>query len=122
MEKPYSFRETNIYLKASLQAMEIFESSKTFPKEETYSLTDQIRRNSRSVCANFAEAHRKRRYRAHFIAKLSDCDMENTETLVWLDFSYFCKYISKEKYEYHIALNSEIGKLIGHALANPDKY
>ena len=76
--REYSFRETSIYKKAFLQAMEIFEMSKSFPKEETYSLVDQIRRSSRSVCVNYAEAHRKRRYQAHFISKLSDCDMENT--------------------------------------------
>ncbi len=122
MEKTYSFRETTIYVKAFQQAMEIFELSKLFPKEEIYSLTDQIRRSSRSVCANYAEAHRKRRYRAHFIAKLSDCDMENTETLVWIDFTYSCKYISLEKYNYHKDLNTEVGKLLGHALSYPDKY
>jgi four helix bundle protein len=118
----YSFRETGIYKKAIKQAMEIFELTKSFPKEEMYSLTDQIRRSSRSVCANYAEAQSKKRYPAHFISKLSDCDMENTETLVWLDFAYSCKYINEEKYNYHLELNSEVGKLLGHAIANPSKY
>jgi four helix bundle protein len=102
--------------------MEIFEMTKSFPKDETYSLTDQIRRSSRSVCANYAEAHRKRRYAAHFIAKLTDCDMENTETLVWLDFAFSCKYIAEETYLIHVKNNEELGKLLGHAIRNPEKY
>jgi four helix bundle protein len=118
----YSFRETSIYKKAFKQAIEIFEMSKSFPKEEAYSLVDQIRRSSRSVCVNYAEGHRKRRYPAHFVSKLSDCDMENTETLVWLDFGFASNYMSKEKYDYHVQVNSEIGKLIGHAISNPGKY
>ena len=118
----YSFRETTLYKKAFQQATEIFELTKSYPKEELYSLTDQIRRSSRSVCSNYAEAHRKRRFRKHFISKLSDCDMENTETLVWLDFSYTFKYITQDQYDYHIQLNQEVGKLIGHAISHPDKY
>ena len=120
--KDYNFRETSIYKKAFQQAIEIHELTKSFPKEELYSLTDQIKRSSRAVCSNYAEGHRKRRYEAHFIAKLSDCDMENTETLVWIEFSFALKYISKEKYDYHVALNAEVGKLIGHAVSNPGKY
>ena len=103
--REYSFRQTSIYKKAFKQAMEIFELSKSFPKEEVYSLTDQIRRSSRSVCVNYAEGHRKRRYPAHFISKLSDCDMENTETLVWLDFANACAYLRGETYAYHLELN-----------------
>lgn len=118
----YAFIETSIYKKAFKQAINIFEMTKSFPKEETYSLTDQIRRSSRSVCANYTEAHRKRRYSAHFIFKLSDCDMENTETLVWLDFAFACKYISETIYNEHLSVNNEVGKLIGHAISNPDKY
>ncbi|NNF34949.1 MAG: four helix bundle protein [Saprospiraceae bacterium] len=118
----YSFRQTTLNKKAFQQALEIFELTKGFPKEETYSLTDQIRRSSRSVCSNYAEAHRKRRFRKYFISKLSDCDMENTETLVWLDFSYAFKYITLEQFEYHQNLNEEVGRLIGHAISNPDKY
>ena len=118
----YSFRETTLYKKSFQQALEIFELSKKFPKEETYSLTDQIRRSSRSVCSNYAEAHRKRRFRNYFISKLSDCDMENTETLVWLDFSVAFRYITPEQFVYYQSLNEEVGKLIGHAISNPDKY
>ena len=73
--------------------MEIFEISKNFPAEEKYSLTDQIRRSSRSVCSNLAEGYRKRQYPAHFISKVSDADMENSETQAWLDFAYKCGYL-----------------------------
>ncbi len=120
--KEYSFQETNIYKKAFKQAMDIFEISKSFPKEETYSLTDQIRRTSRSVCANYAEAHRKKRYPANFISKLTDCDAENSESLVWLDFALACKYMSDDTFIALDSQNKEIGKLLGHALANPGKY
>ncbi len=120
--KDYDFRETSIYKKAFQQAMEIFEMTKSFPQVEKYSLIDQIRRSSRSVCANYAEGQRKRMYRAHLISKLSDCDMENTETRVWLDFSFSCKYITEEKYKYQVGLNSEVGKLLGHALNHAEMY
>ena len=86
-----------IYQKAFNAAMRIFELSKRFPIEERYSLTDQIRRSSRSVCANFAEAWRKRRYQAAFIAKLSDSEAEATETQVWLNFAVKCQYLSTEE-------------------------
>lgn len=82
--------------KAFELAMQIFEISKAFPKEEQYALTDQIPRSSRSVCANIAEGYRKRLYAKHFIAKLSDADMENTETQVWLDFAVACNYLTQE--------------------------
>lgn len=77
-----SFKTLLAYQKGFSLAMEIFEISKTFPKEETYSLTDQIRRSSRSVCANIAEAYRKRRYERHFVSKLTDSDAKNSETQV----------------------------------------
>lgn len=86
-----------IYQKAFDAAMTIFELSKHFPVEERYSLTDQIRRSSRSVCANFAEAWRKRRYQASFVAKLNDCEAEAGETQVWLKFAVKCDYISTEQ-------------------------
>jgi four helix bundle protein len=88
--------ELEVYKKAFAVAMDIFRLSKTFPKEETYSLTDQIRRSSRSVCANIAEAWRKRRYEAAFIAKLSDCESEAAETEVWLQFAVECGYLERE--------------------------
>ena len=88
--------ELEVYKKAFAVAMDIFRLSKTFPKEETHSLTDQIRRSSRSVCANIAEAWRKRRYEAAFIAKLSDCESEAAETEVWLQFDVECGYLERE--------------------------
>lgn len=92
-----SHTELEVYKRAFTAAMEIFELSRTFPKEETYSLTDQIRRSSRSVCSNLAEAWRKRRYEAAFISKISDSEMEAAETQVWLDFAVACGYMNANK-------------------------
>lgn len=117
-----SYKEARVYKHAFEVAMEIFEISKSFPKEETYSLTDQIRRSSRSVCANIAEAYRKKLYPAHFISKASDADTENSETGVWLDFSIACRYVSLEKYKALSEKNQETGRLLGHMINNPDKY
>lgn len=89
-------RELEIYKMAFDAAMQIFELSKKFPPEEQYSLTDQIRRSSRSVCANLAEAWRKRRYEAAFVAKLSDCEAEAAETPTWIEFAVKCNYINVE--------------------------
>jgi four helix bundle protein len=116
------FKKLIAYQKAFDLALSIFEISKSFPKEETYSLTDQIRRSSRSVNANLAEAYRKRRYPKHFISKLTDADGENSETSTWLDFAFDCKYISNEQ---HISLSNqgiEVGKLINYMINNPDKF
>jgi four helix bundle protein len=117
-----NFKETKVYTLAFEVAMEIFEISKTFPKAETYSLTDQIRRASRSVCANIAEAYRKKLYPAHFVSKASDADMENSETGIWLDFSRACKYINDDNYKNLSEKNKETGRLLGHMINNPDKY
>lgn len=117
-----NFKETTLYKKAFMQAMDIFEVSKTFPKEEKYSLTDQVRRSSRSVCANLAEAYRKRQYPAHFVSKLSDCDAENSETGVWIDFALASKYINEANYKVLIERNEEVGRLIAHAIKNPERY
>jgi four helix bundle protein len=117
-----TYKETKVYKLAFVQAMDVFQTSKSFPKEETFSLTDQIRRSSRSVCANIAEAYRKKRYPAHFISKTSDADTENSETSVWIDFSLACKYIASEEFDSMISRNEEIGKLLNHMLNNPDKY
>jgi four helix bundle protein len=87
--------ELEVYNKAFDAAMLIFQESKSFPKEETYSLTDQIRRSSRSVCANLAEAWRKRRYKAAFISKLSDSESEAAETQVWIEFAMKCGYLER---------------------------
>ena len=90
------YRDLEVYQVAFEAAMEIFEVSKRFPVEERYSLTDQIRRSSRSVCANLGEAWRKRRYEAAFIAKISDCQAEATETQIWIEFAVKCQYLDPE--------------------------
>ncbi len=96
-ERIIRHQELEVYKKSFAAAMLIFEVSKNFPKDETYSLTDQIRRSSRSVCANLAEAWRKRRYEAAFVSKLSDCESESAETQTWLEFAVRCNYLDKEK-------------------------
>jgi four helix bundle protein len=109
-------RDLVVYRRAFDAAMEIFEVSKTFPKEELYSLTDQIRRSSRSVCSNISEAWRKRRYRAVFVNKLSDSGQEAGETQTWLEFSLACNYISKQIYEKLFNEYEEIFAML-HAMA-----
>lgn len=89
-------QELDVYRKSFDAAMSLFEASKGFPKEETYSLTDQIRRSSRSVCANLAEAWRKRRYQAAFVAKLNDSEGEAAETQTWIEFAVACGYLDRE--------------------------
>lgn len=100
MAKINSHKDLEVYQMAFEMAMRIFELSKQFPKEETYSLTDQMRRASRSVCANVAEGFRKRRYKLHFISKLSDAETEAAETQVWLDFALACHYLNVEEHQY----------------------
>ena len=116
------FKKLIAYQKSFDLAMSIFEISKSFPKEETYSLTDQIRRSSRSVPSNIAEAYRKRRYPKHFISKLTDADGENSETNTWLDFAHACNYIKKEDYNKFSNEGVEIGKLINYMINNPAKF
>ncbi|MBX9785287.1 MAG: four helix bundle protein [Chitinophagaceae bacterium] len=81
-----------------------------------------MKRSSISVCACFAEAYRKRKYPAHFISKLTDCDMENGETEVWLDFAKDCNYLPGEVYKQIYSLNEEVAKLLHHMINNPNKY
>ena len=111
-----------VYRKSYELAVRIFEESKKFPMEEKYSLTDQIRRSSRAVCANLAEAYRKRRYPSHFISKLTDADMENTEIQVWLRFSLSFNYLSNDLYDELLKSSEEIGRLIDHMINHPEKY
>jgi four helix bundle protein len=118
----HGFKDLLVYKKAFQLACTIFETTLKFPKEEKYSLTDQIRRSSRSVCANLAEAYRKRNYPKHYLLKLTDCQGENSETLVWLDFSFKCHYIMEVEYICLVDLNNEVGKLIAYMMNNPDKF
>lgn len=117
-----SFTDLLAFKKSFSLAMKIFEVSKSFPKEEKYSLTDQIRRSSRSVSVNISEAYRKRKYPKHFISKLTDADAENSETYTWLLFALECKYIDKNIFENLALENNEVGKLINYMINNPDKF
>ncbi|AVR47529.1 four helix bundle protein [Christiangramia fulva] len=102
--------------------MEIYNLSKTFPKDETYSLTDQIRRSSRSVSGNLAEAWRKRRYEKAFVAKLSDSEGEAAETQVWLDYALACKYIAENEHsDIYTKYNSILGMIV-KMIINPNKW
>ena len=94
-----NFRDLKVYRMAFDTAMEIFEMTKGFPKEEKYSLIDQIRRSSRSVCSNLAEAWRKRKYQAVFVNKLTDASQEAAETQTWLEFSLACNYLSEDSFK-----------------------
>jgi four helix bundle protein len=116
------FKKLLAYQKSFELDMFIFEISKSFPKEETYSLTDQIRRSFRSVSANIAEAYRKRIYPKHFTSKLTDADGENSETNTWLDFALACNYLEKEKHLELTNLGIEVGKLINYMINNPSKF
>jgi len=97
-------------------AMDIFALTKTFPTEEKYGLTSQIRRSSRSVCLNLREAWAKRRYEAHFISKLTDCDGENSETDSSLDFALECRYITNEEHQHLTSRCAEIGRMLGRMM------
>lgn len=111
-----------VYKKAFKAAMEIFELSKAFPKEETYSLTDQIRRSSRSVCSNVAEAWRKRRYEAAFVSKLNDAEGEAAETQTWVEFSVRSKYLDRQR---GLELFREYDEIVAMLLSmgnNPDMW
>ena len=115
-------RDLKVYQLAYRLAMEIFTLSKSFPKEERYSLTDQIRRSSRSVATNIVEAFRKRRYPNMFVSKLADADGEAAETQVWVDFAHDCGYLSQKKHDELIAGYEEVGKMVGGMMASPEKF
>ena len=117
-----SFKDLIVYQKAFRLAMEIFHITKNFPKEEKYGMVIQIRKSSRSVCSNLAEAYRKRQYEAHFVSKISDADMENSETQVWLDFSVACKFISKETSDDMTNKSEEVGRMLNHMIQHPEKF
>jgi four helix bundle protein len=116
------FQDLLAYQKSFELAMRIYEISKSFPREETYSLTDQIRRSSRSVPANIAEAYRKRIYPKSFHSKLTDSDAENSETQVWLEFAFKCNYINQVAYDELVNHSMEVGKLINFMILNPNKF
>jgi four helix bundle protein len=117
-----SGKELRVYQNAYNLAMDIFLISKRWPKEEKYSLTDQIRRSSRSVCANIREAWAKRRYEAHFISKLTDADAENSETDTWLNFALDCKYISNHEHQDLAHQCTKTGAMIGRMLNTASSF
>ena len=121
-DRIYSYKELKVYLNAFRAAMEIFHRTKDFPRSEMYSLVDQIRRSSRSVCSNIAEAWRKRRYKAAFIAKLSDAESEACETQVWLEFALKCGFLDREITESLDERYEKIQGQIVRMIENADKW
>ena len=117
-----SAKDLDVYKKAYELAMTIFQLSKKFSDEEHFALTGQIRRSSRSVCLNLREAWSKRRYEAHFVSKLTDCDGENSETDSSLDFAKNCKYITAERHEELTVVCRQIGKMLGSMINNPGPF
>jgi len=116
------FRDLKVYQLAYKLAMEVFNESKSFPKDERYSLTDQIRRSSRSIATNIAEGYRKRQYPKMFVSKLADADGEATETQVWLDFARDCGYLPTEHHDTLLKEFEEVGKMLGGIMAAPEKF
>jgi four helix bundle protein len=121
---PYakSFRDLLVYQKTQQLAREIFQITITFPKEEKFSLTDQIRRSSRSVGAQIAEAWAKRRYERHFLSKLTDADGEQQETQHWIETAYDCNYLTRQQITTLIGKCEEIGRLLGGMMAKVDLF
>jgi four helix bundle protein len=115
-------RDLKVFQLAYQSAMEIFHESRSFPKDEVYSLTDQIRRASRSVAVNVAEGYRKRQYAKMFVSKLADADGEATETLVWLDFARDCGYLTEARYLRLRGQYEEVGRMLGSMMAHPEKF
>ena len=123
MKKDYKgFRDLKVYQLSYQLAVEIYELSKSFPKEERYSLTDQIRRSSRSVPSNIAEGWARRKYPKSFILKLIESDGEASETTVWLDFSKDHEYISREQHCYFIDKYGEVGRMLGGMMSKAEKF
>ena len=121
-ERIKSYRDLRVYQAAMDAAMRIFEMTKTFPGEEKFSMVDQMRRCSRSVCTNIGEAWRKRRYEAHFISKLSDSEGEAEETRVWLEFAWRCRYIKEsDRDELDDTYDMILGQLV-RMIDHPDQW
>lgn len=117
-----SAKDLIVYRNAYELAMRIFDLSKQFPAEERFALASQIRRSSRSICLNLREAWAKRRYEAAFIAKLTDCDGENSETDSSLDFALDCGYIDRDTHKNLTQMTSEIGRMLGSMIQRPEKF
>jgi four helix bundle protein len=117
-----SVKDLHVYGKAFDLAMRIYHLSKAFPSEERFALTSQIRRSSRSVCLNLREAWAKRRFEAHFISKLTDCDGESNETDTALDFALKCGFLTENVHRELITLNNEVRKMLGSMIENPHPF
>ncbi|MGZ9234746.1 MAG: four helix bundle protein [Anaerolineales bacterium] len=122
LEYAASFRDLIVYRKARELALAVFRLTKQFPKEESYSLTDQIRRSSRSIGAQVAEAWAKRRYEKHFVSKLTDADGEQQETQHWIETAFDCEYISQEESKVLLEKCAEIGRLLGGMIAKAEQF
>lgn len=116
------YRDLKVFQLAYKLSMEIFEISKAFPKEETYSLTDQIRRSSRSISVNIGEGYRKRVYPKQFSSKMTDSDAEFSETQIWLDYAKDCKYINEEIHGKLYNEYESVGRMLGTMINNPEKF
>jgi len=116
------FRDLTVFKKSFALAMEVFMITKKFPHDEKFEMTDQIRRSSRSVCRAIGEGYRKRQYPKHFSSKMSDADMENTETQVSLDFALACQYVADVEYQNLRKMSEEVGRMLNHMIVNPEKY
>jgi four helix bundle protein len=117
-----SAKELQVYQKAYALAMEVFHLTRVFPAEEKFALTSQIRRSSRSVCLNLREVWAKRRYEAHFISKMTDCDGESNETDTSLDFAKDCGYVTSQRHAELTAVCREIGKMLGSMIKTPGPF
>ena len=117
-----SFKNLKVYQMTCQLAMEIFELTQEFPKHEAYSLTDQIRRSSRSVCTSIAEGYRKRRYPRHFTSRITDADGEASETMVWLDFAKDCGYITDDCHQCLTQRYEEVGRMLGSMADRPERF
>jgi four helix bundle protein len=122
MNTSHGFRDLRVYQLAFKLAMEIFTETKHFPVDEKYSLTDQIRRASRSVAANIGEGYRKKRYPKMFVSKMADADGEATETQVWLQFAESCGYLSKQRQNELLTGYEEVGRMLGGMIAHPERF
>lgn len=116
------FKDMSVYKKSFEMARMVFALSKHFPSEEKFSLTDQVRRSSRSVSAQYAEGYRKKRYPAHFVSKMTDADGENAETQVWLDHAVACGYVTEHDIAPILQVSEEVGRMLGDMIENPEKY
>src|SRR5205809_4048946 len=117
-----SAKDLDVYKKAYFLAMKVFELSEAFPADERFALTSQIRRSSRSTCLNLREEWAKRKYEAHFVSKLTDCDGENAETESSIDFAKDCAYITQHEHAEVCSLCAEVGKMLGGMINNPGHF